>query len=234
MYENLFSKYNMSCAQVLITEDDLKDTETLAQVCDATLELLGLGLRRPRTRRTTRRTPRSRRVGASRAVRLTWPGASRRRPDCELTASTVRTSGNGQVPRGSARTGFPLAVAPLERGPRRESPAPPARGRHVALPFRHLSLSPLQACASRTDRGLTVDRRPRRHSTGEDRRGASLQRSSLHTERVVALHRPGPSRTARADGSVPPAPGVDYVRRNGDTTLRTVAFGRVRTVPVFE
>ena len=44
MYENLFSKYNMSCAQVLITEDDLKDTETLAQVCDATLELLGLGL----------------------------------------------------------------------------------------------------------------------------------------------------------------------------------------------
>ncbi len=44
MYENLFSKYNMSCAQVLITEDDIKDGETLSQVCDTSLELLSLGL----------------------------------------------------------------------------------------------------------------------------------------------------------------------------------------------
>jgi len=44
MYENLFSKYNMSCAQVLITEDDIKDGETLSQVCDTSVELLNLGI----------------------------------------------------------------------------------------------------------------------------------------------------------------------------------------------
>lgn len=43
MYETLFSKYNLSCAQLLTTEDDLNDLETLSQVCDATMELLSLG-----------------------------------------------------------------------------------------------------------------------------------------------------------------------------------------------
>ena len=45
MYENLFSKYNMACAQVLITEEDLvSDGGTLAQVCEAVMELLQLGV----------------------------------------------------------------------------------------------------------------------------------------------------------------------------------------------
>jgi delta-1-pyrroline-5-carboxylate synthetase len=43
MYETLFSKYNLSCAQVLITEDDVKNPETLAQVCETTMELMQLG-----------------------------------------------------------------------------------------------------------------------------------------------------------------------------------------------
>jgi len=43
MYETLFSKYNLSCAQVLITEDDVQDAETLAQVCETTMELMQLG-----------------------------------------------------------------------------------------------------------------------------------------------------------------------------------------------
>jgi len=44
MYETLFSKYNLTCAQVLITEDDVADGETLSQVCDTSVELLGLGV----------------------------------------------------------------------------------------------------------------------------------------------------------------------------------------------
>jgi len=43
LYETLFSKYNLSCAQVLITEDDVSDGETLSQVRDTTMELLQLG-----------------------------------------------------------------------------------------------------------------------------------------------------------------------------------------------
>lgn len=43
MYETLFSKYNLSCAQVLITEDDVNNSETLGQVCDTTMELMQLG-----------------------------------------------------------------------------------------------------------------------------------------------------------------------------------------------
>lgn len=43
MYETLFSKYNLSAAQVLITEDDVNDAETLGQVCETTLELMQLG-----------------------------------------------------------------------------------------------------------------------------------------------------------------------------------------------
>ena len=31
MYETLFSKYNLSCAQVLVTESDISDPETIAQ-----------------------------------------------------------------------------------------------------------------------------------------------------------------------------------------------------------
>ena len=44
MYENLFSKYNMSCAQVLITEEDMHDGDTLSHVCDTIVELLSLGI----------------------------------------------------------------------------------------------------------------------------------------------------------------------------------------------
>lgn len=44
MYETLFSKYNMSCAQVLITEDEIGDSSTLGQICDTTAELLSLGI----------------------------------------------------------------------------------------------------------------------------------------------------------------------------------------------
>lgn len=43
MYEVLFSKYNLTCAQVLITEEDISEQETLSQVCDTTMELLQLG-----------------------------------------------------------------------------------------------------------------------------------------------------------------------------------------------
>jgi glutamate 5-kinase len=39
----MFSKYNLSCAQVLITEDDMADSETFSQMCDTTMELLQLG-----------------------------------------------------------------------------------------------------------------------------------------------------------------------------------------------
>jgi len=43
MYETLFAKYNLSCAQVLITEDDINAPETMAQVTDTTMELMQLG-----------------------------------------------------------------------------------------------------------------------------------------------------------------------------------------------
>lgn len=43
MYEMLFSKYNLTCAQLLITEDDTSQRETLQQICDTTMELLQLG-----------------------------------------------------------------------------------------------------------------------------------------------------------------------------------------------
>ena len=43
MYETMFSKYNLSCAQVLLTEDELSDGDTLSQARDTTMELLGLG-----------------------------------------------------------------------------------------------------------------------------------------------------------------------------------------------
>ena len=43
LYETLFSKYNLSCAQVLITEDDVADADTLSQVTDTTIELMQLG-----------------------------------------------------------------------------------------------------------------------------------------------------------------------------------------------
>ena len=43
LYETMFSKYNLSCAQVLLTEDELSDGETLSQVRDTTMELLSLG-----------------------------------------------------------------------------------------------------------------------------------------------------------------------------------------------
>lgn len=43
LYELLFSKYNVSCAQVLITEEDLADAQTLMQVSESTVELLQLG-----------------------------------------------------------------------------------------------------------------------------------------------------------------------------------------------
>ena len=43
LYEILLSKYNLSCAQVLITEDDLKDADTLSQICETTTELMKLG-----------------------------------------------------------------------------------------------------------------------------------------------------------------------------------------------
>ena len=44
MYENFFAKYNMTCAQVLFTEEDVNDSHTLAQVCESTMELLQLGV----------------------------------------------------------------------------------------------------------------------------------------------------------------------------------------------
>ena len=44
MYETLFSKYNLSCAQVLVTESDMSDSETIAQVGDTTNELLQHGI----------------------------------------------------------------------------------------------------------------------------------------------------------------------------------------------
>jgi delta-1-pyrroline-5-carboxylate synthetase len=43
LYETMFSKYNLSCAQVLLTEDELSDGDTLSQARDTTMELLGLG-----------------------------------------------------------------------------------------------------------------------------------------------------------------------------------------------
>ena len=43
MYEALFSKYDLSCAQVLVTEEDLQDAEALQQVRDTASELLQLG-----------------------------------------------------------------------------------------------------------------------------------------------------------------------------------------------
>lgn len=43
MYEALFSKYDLSCAQVLVTEEDLQDGEALQQVRDTASELLQLG-----------------------------------------------------------------------------------------------------------------------------------------------------------------------------------------------
>ena len=43
LYEVLLTKYNLSCAQVLITEDDLKDADTLSQICETTTELMKLG-----------------------------------------------------------------------------------------------------------------------------------------------------------------------------------------------
>lgn len=39
----MFSKYNLSCAQVLVTEDDLSEDANLAQIRDTTMELLALG-----------------------------------------------------------------------------------------------------------------------------------------------------------------------------------------------
>lgn len=44
VYETLFSKYNLACAQVLLTEGDIDDDDTLAQVCETTSELLELGI----------------------------------------------------------------------------------------------------------------------------------------------------------------------------------------------
>ena len=43
MYETLFARYNMSCAQVLVTESDIDDEEMMAHVRDTTAELLQLG-----------------------------------------------------------------------------------------------------------------------------------------------------------------------------------------------
>ncbi|KAL1498600.1 hypothetical protein AB1Y20_013915 [Prymnesium parvum] len=43
MYETFFSKYNLGCAQVLVTEQDIADPEIIAQVGDTTNELLQLG-----------------------------------------------------------------------------------------------------------------------------------------------------------------------------------------------
>ena len=43
MYETLFAKYNLTCAQVLITEEDIAQQDTLAQICDTTMELMQLG-----------------------------------------------------------------------------------------------------------------------------------------------------------------------------------------------
>ena len=43
MYETMFAKYNLSCAQVLITEADIAEPETMTQVCDTTMELMQLG-----------------------------------------------------------------------------------------------------------------------------------------------------------------------------------------------
>lgn len=43
MYETLFSKYNLSAAQVLLTEDDAKNPETMSHICETTMELMQLG-----------------------------------------------------------------------------------------------------------------------------------------------------------------------------------------------
>ena len=43
MYDVLFSTYNLSCAQVLVTEGDVDDVEVIQQVRDTTSELLHLG-----------------------------------------------------------------------------------------------------------------------------------------------------------------------------------------------
>lgn len=43
-YETLFSRYNLSCAQVLVTEGDVSDPEMIAQIGDTTNELLQLGI----------------------------------------------------------------------------------------------------------------------------------------------------------------------------------------------
>lgn len=43
LYESLLSKYNLSCAQVLVTADDMADPLTLAQARDTITELLHLG-----------------------------------------------------------------------------------------------------------------------------------------------------------------------------------------------
>ena len=43
MYETLLSKYNLSCAQVLLTESDINDADVVAGVCDTVSELLQLG-----------------------------------------------------------------------------------------------------------------------------------------------------------------------------------------------
>lgn len=44
MYETLFNKYNLSCAQVLVTENDIADPDMIAQVGETTDELLRLGM----------------------------------------------------------------------------------------------------------------------------------------------------------------------------------------------
>ena len=44
LYETLFNKYNLSCAQVLVTESDISDPATIAQVGETTDELLQFGI----------------------------------------------------------------------------------------------------------------------------------------------------------------------------------------------
>lgn len=43
-YETFFSKYNLSCAQILITESDLADPEIIRQVGETTNELMQMGI----------------------------------------------------------------------------------------------------------------------------------------------------------------------------------------------
>ncbi len=43
MYESMFSKYSLSCAQVLITEADVNERSRCAAVCDTISELLAIG-----------------------------------------------------------------------------------------------------------------------------------------------------------------------------------------------